>query len=101
MNNDYTTQDHELEGNFVIEEEKICDYKNMEIDIISIFLSKLESIPCKEQSIDYQQIVQIVQDFLKKKCQHILILDNIDIDPEHSQPIIYCVKCGITLPNVV
>ena len=62
-----------------------------EIDILNIFLSKLEEISPEEQSIDYQQIVQLVKNFIKTKCKH--------VDPDRSETILYCTKCGMTIPG--
>jgi hypothetical protein len=72
---------------------------NNEIDILNIFLSKLEEISPEEQSIDYQQIVKLVQDFIKKNCKHVIVMDLIDIDPDRSETILYCTKCGMTIPG--
>lgn len=78
------------------QQEKI-DYTDIEVDIITAFSYELESIPSEEQSIDFQQIVQHLKDFLKKKCKHAIVLDSIDIHPERSETIVYCTKCGSTI----
>jgi hypothetical protein len=75
------------------------DYKHAEINIITEVLSKLEGIPSEEQSIDYQHIVHLVQNYLKKNCKHVIVMDLVDIDPDRSQTISYCVKCGISIPD--
>jgi len=99
--NTICTDEHENETSIVSNvsetDKDTCDYRNDEIDIITSFLSKLESIPFQEQSIDYQQIVHLAQDFLKKNCKHVLVMDTIDIDPDRSQNILYCIKCGFTI----
>jgi hypothetical protein len=82
---------------FIQKEQEEVDYTDIEVDIITAFSSELESVPSEEQSIDFQQIVQYVKDFLKKKCKHTIVLDSIDINPERSQTIVYCTKCGSTI----
>ncbi len=85
------------ESFFIQKEQEEVDYTDIEVDIITAFSSELESVPSEEQSIDFQQIVQYVKDFLKKNCKHTIVLDSIDIHPERSQTIVYCTKCGSTI----
>lgn len=89
--------DIDIDKSFFLEKEEEVNYRDIEVDIITLFSSKLDSIPSEEQSIDFQQIVQYVKDFLKKKCKHTIIFDSIDIHPERSQTIMYCTKCGSTI----
>jgi hypothetical protein len=58
-----------------------------------------DNIPEKLQSDDYQRIVKMFNLFLLKHCQHEIVHDTIDIDPERSEQISYCVKCNLTLYN--
>ncbi len=37
-----------------------------------------------------------IKDLINKKCEHEWIDDMIDIDPDSSQTICYCVKCEVT-----
>jgi hypothetical protein len=87
----------DVDESFFIQKEQEVDYTDIEVDIIIAFSCELESIPSEEQSIDFQQIVQYVKDFLKKNCKHTIVLDSIDIHPERSQTIVYCTKCGSTI----
>lgn len=50
-----------------------------------------------EKFKDYCNIIQEMNNYLKKYCQHKIVDDWIDIDPEHGgQNIKYCMKCFIT-----
>ena len=52
-------------------------------------------------SLKYNKNVISIRDnirkFLIENCQHDLVTDYIDIDPEQSQQIIYCTKCNMNL----
>ena len=41
----------------------------------------------------YEQIKDLVDNYLRIYCNHTLIEDWIDMDPDRSQCIVYCEKC--------
>jgi hypothetical protein len=53
----------------------------------------IERIPEEDQSIEYKNIAQLIHDFLHSKCQHSIIMDNVDITPDKSEQIFYCRWC--------
>ena len=69
---------------------------NVELDVIIDISNKLERLPEDHQSDEYKYIVELVQKYLKNNCKHSLVMDSVDIDPDRSQTIVYCCKCGIT-----
>ena len=44
----------------------------------------------------YEKIKSLVNEYLKEFCEHIIIEDVIDIDPDRSKYIRYCEKCEST-----
>jgi hypothetical protein len=55
-----------------------------------------QRIPADLRSKEYQEIIIKINYFLLKHCQHEFVNDSIDIDPDKSIDICYCVKCEIT-----
>tara|TARA_B110000967_G_C18796175_1_gene515875 strand:- start:825 stop:1061 length:237 start_codon:yes stop_codon:yes gene_type:complete len=62
-----------------------------------------------EQELDIKQqkecsffmnIVEKVQQYVKIYCQHQIAEDLIDIDPDRSKTIYYCIKCETTFDNM-
>jgi len=62
-----------------------------------------------EQELDLKQqkecsffmnIVEKVQQYVKIYCQHQIAEDLIDIDPDRSKTIYYCIKCETTFDNM-
>jgi len=47
---------------------------------------------CLENS-EYKQIYKLVQEYLKKNCNHNIIKDYIDISLDESKDIYYCSHC--------
>ena len=68
-----------------------------EVTLLSAAKELLEGIPPEEQSMEYKQMIQWIQEFLERNCDHELIEDYIDLDLDRSQQIVYCKKCHLTL----
>ena len=49
-----------------------------------------------EKNDEINTILEMVDNFLLKHCQHEIVDDLIDIDPDRSKSIRYCEKCLIT-----
>lgn len=49
-----------------------------------------------ELIINLETLIKHVQHHIQNKCQHEWIDDLIDIDPDRSQNICYCINCEIT-----
>lgn len=49
-----------------------------------------------EKNDEIKTILKMVDNFLLKHCQHEIVDDLIDIDPDRSKSIRYCEKCLIT-----
>tara|TARA_B110000285_G_scaffold216924_1_gene264701 strand:+ start:2867 stop:3097 length:231 start_codon:yes stop_codon:yes gene_type:complete len=58
---------------------------------------QLHHIPKTDRPIEYQNILTIIEEYLRTHCNHQVIEDDIDIDPEKSMKIKYCNHCGLTL----
>ena len=73
------------------------DTNNFFISMISL----LDENIYINDSLKYNKNVISIRDnirkFLIENCQHDLVTDYIDIDPEQSQQIIYCTKCNMNL----
>jgi hypothetical protein len=72
-------------------------------EIISNMLAiklKLENIPNHCQNSDYKKIHTFVKNYLSKYCNHSIVRDEIDIDPERSQTIFYCTKCETCFASI-
>lgn len=67
-----------------------------DIDIMSQIIGMLHSLPREEQNHDYKHIMDKVNNYLLKKCKHVIVTDHIDTDVEHSEKIKYCEKCYLT-----
>jgi len=51
---------------------------------------------CNEIIINLEILIKNVEHHIKNNCEHEWIDDLIDIDPDRSQHICYCIKCEIT-----
>jgi len=67
-----------------------------ELNIILEMSKMLDKIPISEQSSDYRQIAQMVRNYLNNNCNHNLVYDYIDIDPDQTRQICYCCRCFTT-----
>jgi hypothetical protein len=68
----------------------------MEVELMIRVKNICQSIPDNLQSKEYQEILNKINDFLLKHCQHEIVNDSIDIDPDKSMDICYCSKCEST-----
>jgi len=59
---------------------------------------KLERISINEQNNECKVIVKHIKNYLFKYCNHKIIDDLIDIDPDRSQIIHYCEYCETCFP---
>jgi len=68
------------------------------IDITLIVQAKglLESIPSENKNDAYNHIVMKLNNYIDNHCQHHVIYDLIDINPECSKTIKYCEYCYTT-----
>lgn len=55
----------------------------------------LDNIPQHLQSTTYKKIIEEINFFLQMYCQHELIDDYFDVDPEKSIRVTYCAKCNL------
>lgn len=53
----------------------------------------LNTLPNDKQNPDYKNIIQLVEKYLIDHCNHNIIDDLIDIDPDRSKMIKYCTLC--------
>ena len=60
----------------------------------------LENLNEQERNCDYNNILEIVNNYINKNCLHKIVIDSIDIDPERSETIYYCEKCEKTFESL-
>ena len=48
---------------------------------------------------EYSEIVEKIENYVIKHCQHKIVRDLIDIDPDRSKTIFYCENCFQTFSN--
>tara|TARA_A100001015_G_scaffold292903_1_gene368796 strand:+ start:1251 stop:1475 length:225 start_codon:yes stop_codon:yes gene_type:complete len=48
---------------------------------------------------EYSKICKLVEEYVVKHCDHHIVNDLIDIDPDRSKSILYCDKCFHTFSN--
>jgi len=53
----------------------------------------LNNISNDKQNPDYKNIIQLIEKYLIDHCNHNIIEDLIDIDPDRSKMIKYCTLC--------
>lgn len=57
-------------------------------------------LPEKNEYSFFLDIVEKVQQYIEVYCQHTIIEDLIDVDPDRSKTIYYCTKCETTFDNM-
>jgi hypothetical protein len=67
-----------------------------EVELMIRAKNMCQRMPADLRSKEYQEILIKINDFLLKHCQHEFVNDSIDINPDKSIDICYCVKCEIT-----
>lgn len=51
---------------------------------------------CEEKDEEYYAIIKTMDKYLYKHCNHKIVKDLIDIDPDRSKTIYYCEICELT-----
>jgi hypothetical protein len=59
-------------------------------------LTRLRSLPQKMQNRDYKTIIKLMSEYVQTHCNHNVVSDLIDIDPDRSKTILYCDYCNKT-----
>ena len=68
-----------------------------EVNCNDPLLSKyLHMFEYNELIINLETLIKYVEYHIKNMCNHEWVKDVIDIDPDRSQEICYCVKCEVT-----
>ena len=66
---------------------------NETIDVMVRAKSYLDGIPVLLQDSEYKEILNLVNKYILKNCNHNIIEDTIDITLDKSKTIYYCEKC--------
>ena len=67
---------------------------NNEPDVESIQTAlKYLKVIVQNPNEEYKNICKLMEDYIKNNCQHCIVEDSIDINPEKSKTIFYCSKC--------
>lgn len=65
--------------------------------LLTQYLHMFDDTETYNESItNLETLIKYVENHIKNKCNHEWIKDLIDIDPDRSKEICYCVKCEIT-----
>ena len=59
----------------------------------------LERLDTKLQKPAYKTILDLVNSYITNRCNHYIITDSIDIDPDRSKVIYYCEICFQTFTD--
>jgi hypothetical protein len=68
------------------------------IDSMMRALSALSYTSKENQDSNYIAIVLAIKEYIAIHCSHEKVYDSIDIHPEASQTICYCIHCNTTFP---
>ena len=66
------------------------------MDNIRLMVSAKHSLGCicmDNQNEDYKKILEMIDQYINKYCDHHYIFDVIDIDVEYTKTICYCEHC--------
>lgn len=66
------------------------------LDAVQHARNRLLSVPVQHRDTEYAKLCTSLEQYLKTNCQHEMITDLIDIDPDRSKTITYCSKCMVT-----
>jgi len=66
---------------------------NETIDVMVRAKSYLDGIPISLQDSEYKEILNLINKYILKNCNHNIIEDTIDITLDKSKTIYYCEKC--------
>ena len=66
------------------------------LDAVQHARNRLLSVPVQHRDTEYAKLCTSLEQYLKMNCQHEMITDLIDIDPDRSKTITYCTKCMVT-----
>lgn len=69
---------------------------NQHVIFMSSALCSLNSLPEKNQSLEYKAIIESIKKYLNENCEHCIIEDDVDVGPESSKKIFYCETCYLT-----
>lgn len=69
------------------------------VAVMSRVNALLSSIPKSSQNPDYKKIRCCVSDYLVKHCNHKIVRDYVDVDPERSWVVFYCIHCEMTFDS--
>ena len=66
-------------------------------ELLKRYLNVFDNVKeCNEVICDLYRLKDSIKDKIKDKCEHYWVNDTIDINPDSSKNISYCVKCEIT-----
>jgi hypothetical protein len=69
------------------------DVNNESVDVMVRAKSYLDGIPVLLQDSEYREILNLINKYILKNCNHKVIEDTIDITLDESKTIYYCEKC--------
>lgn len=58
--------------------------------------SSLETISRDKRNTEWNRILTLINEYLEKNCRHYVVDDLVDISPESSISIRYCIHCEKT-----
>lgn len=68
------------------------NFTNEDVIIMRNIKRMMSNDNCLKNS-EYKHICTLVQEYLKKNCNHNIVKDYIDISPDETKDIYYCCHC--------
>jgi hypothetical protein len=66
-------------------------------ELLNRYLNMFDDIKIYNELIcELESLKEFIKDKIKNKCEHDWVNDTIDVNPDSSKNICYCVKCEIT-----
>jgi hypothetical protein len=56
-------------------------------------LRRLKDTPFQNRNKDYKTIIELMDNYIQTHCNHKVVTDLIDIDPDRSKMVQYCELC--------
>lgn len=72
----------------------------IDVELMANAKTNLDGLLHSSQNNEYRCILQLVNSYLRKYCNHKIISDMIEISDTRSQTIYYCEQCGLTFSGL-
>ena len=76
------------------------NFTTIDVELMANAKTNLDGLLNSSQNNEFKCIVQLVNAYLRKYCNHKIISDMIEISDTRSQTIYYCEQCGLTFSGL-